>query len=700
MKKYFQIFKFLNFAIAALLFAPIALLAQVDRTKAPKPGPAPILKIGKPASFVLPNGLKVYVVQNSKLPRVSASLTLDIDPIVEGDKAGYTNLAGELMKEGTTTKPKDDLDEEVDFLGADLNASATSVSVNSLTNNFPKAFALMADVVLHPAFPADELEKNKKRTISGLQTQKDNANSIIKNVEDKLMYGANHPYGEFETEATVAKVTLDDIKGYYNTYWKPNVAYLVFVGDITVAKAQQLTNQYFGTWKKGVVPTHTYATPTPPAKTIVAIVDRPSSVQSVINIVAPIQLKPGSSDAIATSVMNNILGESATARLFMNLREKHGFTYGAYSRASSDKYIGSFNANASVRNEKTDSAIMELMNELKRIRTEPVSSEELTTVKNLLNGSFARSLESPNTIARFALNTARYNLPADYYQKYLSNLAAVNAGNVQQVANKYVLPNNSYIVIVGNAKEIAKGLEKYGEVKYYDFNGNETKPATTKAVDPSITAESIVNNYIKAIGGTSAIASIKDVEMNGEVEVPGAPFKPAISRKTIVPTAYMDVVSAMNGAMVLAKKLSVNDTYSESGQGGASKPMDDEDKEELDEEKVIINELYYLDKKYTMTVEGIEAVDGKDAYVVKLQSAKGRKFTNYYDVATGLKLKTTTTAQTPAGKEMVVTVSFDDYKPFGGVQMPTKVIINQGIKMTATYSDIKVNSGLKVEDFK
>lgn len=690
-------FKFSNIAIAFLLFAPIALFAQVDRTKAPKAGPAPLVKVGQPATFILPNGLKVFVVQNSKLPKVSASLSLDLDPIVEGDKAGYTSLAGDLMGEGTKTKSKEALDEEVDFLGADLNTSATSASVNALSNNFNKAFALMADVVLNPAFSATELEKIRKRTISSLQTQKEEPSSIMNKVSSRLLYGAKHPYGEFETEASVAKITLADIKKYYSTYWKPNVAYLVFVGDITPANAQKLATQYFGKWQKGIVPKYNYEMPKAAAKPVVAIVDRPSSVQSVINLVAPIQLKPGASDVIAASVMNNILGESATARLFMNLREKHGFTYGAYSSIQTDKLVGSFRANASVRNEKTDSSIQEFLNEFKRIRKEAVSDEEITTVKNFLNGSFARSLESPSTIARFALNVARYNLPKDYYQNYLSNLAAVNIGAVQQMANKYIQPNNMYIIIVGNAKEIAKGLEKYGEIKYFDADGNEAKAPTNKAVDASVTGESIIKKCITAVGGEAVIDGIKDIQLSGSAKIEGAPMDFSVSQQYILPTHFVMSMSA--GPMTLFSQSVKNDVYAKSQQG-QSIPVEEDEKEELNEEAAFVNEIYYQKNKYTYTVKGIESIDGKDAYAVEIKSAKGRIFTNYYDVETGLKVKNSHVEDAGPQGKMNLYTTFSNYKTFNGIQIPTEMVSFVGFKISTFIKDAKINTGLKAEDLK
>ena len=694
-----KIFKISNLLTITMLLFAINLSAQVDRTKAPKPGPAPIIKVGTPATFTLPNGLKVFVVQNNKLPRVSASLTLDLDPLFEGNKAGCAAIAGQLMSQGSKTKSKDVLDEEVDFLGANLSTSATSAFVNSLTNNFNNAFALMADVVLNPAFDKDELDKIKKRTISGLQTQKDDAKAISRKVSNVLMYGVKHPYGEFETEKSVENIGVDDVKKYYNTYWKPNAAYLIFVGDITLAKAQALATKHFTKWQKGIVPKTTFETVKPVAKTFIAIVDRPSSVQSVISINAPIQLKPGSIDAIPARVMNSVLGGSATARLFMNLREKHGFTYGAYSSLGEDKLVGSFKASASVRNEKTDSAIQEFLSEFRRIKNTAVEAAELTTIKNYMNGGFARSLESPSTIAEFALDIARYKLPANYYQQYLTNLGNVTAANVQQMANKYVTPNNLYIVIVGNAKDIAKGLDKYGEVKYFDIDGNETKAPTSKAVDASITGESIIKKYIATVGGNAAIAAIKDAEMNGNVEIPGAPFKPDFSTKYITGTAYSSVVSAMNGAMVLQKKSVVNGVYI-AEQQGQKQPVENEDKEELDEELMIINELYYLKNNYTITVKSIVSVEGKDAYEVAIKSAKGREFTNYYEVETGLKTKTIAMEDGPDGKKVAVPTIMSNYKTFSGIQFPTTIILDQGVKITVTMSDVKINVGLKVEDIK
>jgi hypothetical protein len=438
--------------------------------------------------------------------------------------------------------------------------------------------------------------------------------------------------------------------------------------------------------------------PQAPAKTIVAVVDRPSAVQSVITLAAPVQLKPGSENAIPARILSNILGGGdLSSRLNTNLREKHAFTYGAYGGVSSDKLVGSFNAETSVRNEKTDSAIQEFLNEFNKIRKEPVTTLELSSMKNSLTGSFARSLEQPSTIASFALNVARYNLPKDYYQKYLSNLAAVNVGTVQQVANKYITPNNLYIVVVGSAKEVAKGLEKYGEIKYYDMDGNETKAPTNKAVDASITGESIIKKYITAIGGEATVSTLKDLDMSGTSKIEGAPMDFAFTQKYILPKHFSMNMTA--GPMVLFSQSVKNGVYAKSQQG-QNVPLEEDEKEELDEEAYFVNEVYYQKNNYTYTVKGIEGVDGKDAYAVEIKSAKGRIFTNYYDVETGLKVKNSHLEDAgPQGKVNMYT-TYGGYKTFNGVQMPTDIVSFVGVKISMTIKDVKVNTGLKEEDIK
>jgi len=385
----------LNLIIIFLILSVCSLFAQVDRSVQPKPEPAPEINLGEYESFTLENGLKVFVIENHKLPKVTFSLILDRDPILEKENTGYIELAGQLLRRGTLTKTKEKIDEEIDFIGANLNTSGSGISGSSLTKHFDKLMEIFADVLLNSDFKQEELDKLKKQMLSGLAASKDDPEAIASNLRTVLTYGADHPYGEVMTEATVNSISLDLCKQYYRNYLKPNIGYLAFVGDINLKEAKKIAEKYLGKWKKGEIENLTYPTPKAPLVTKVGISKRDASVQSVINISYPIELSKNSPDLIKASVMNAILGGTFSARLNQNLREKHGYTYGAGSSISSDKIIGNFNASATIRNSVTDSAITEIFNEMKKLRNEKVPEAELDRIKNYLNGSFSRSLESP-----------------------------------------------------------------------------------------------------------------------------------------------------------------------------------------------------------------------------------------------------------------------------------------------------------------
>jgi hypothetical protein len=395
--------------------------------------------------------------------------------------------------------------------------------------------------------------------------------------------------------------------------------------------------------------------------------------------------------------MNNILGGGFSGRLFANLREKYGFTYGAYSNLNTDRLIGNFQADASVRNEKTDSAISQFLYEFNRIRTQPIDDNEVSRMKNYLSGSFARSLESPATIANFALNIARYNLPATYYQDYLKNLAAVSPQDVQAMATKYVNPGNMHIVIVGNAKEVAKGLEKYGEVKYFNVYGQEIAAPTVKNVDASVTPQSILKKAIDAYGGAAAIASVKDLQMNGKTSLMGRDF--TVTQKHVGTTVFLQEMG-MPG-MVLQKKMLKDGKYTVMAQG-QSQELEEKDKEEINEDAAMVSENYLLNHPgYEFALKGIEQVEGKDAYVLSIKSPSKREFTYYYDVQSGLRVKQSQTEEGGPTGSITINTSFSDYKDFNGLKLPTRIVNDLGMmKIDIKFDDVKVNSGLKADDIK
>ncbi|RJQ62261.1 MAG: insulinase family protein [Stygiobacter sp.] len=679
-----------------LLLSLTANFAQLDRSQKPKPGPAPEVKIGDAESFELANGLKVFVVENHKLPKVTFSLMLDRDAIVEGKNAGYISTAGQLLRTGTKKRSKDKLDEEIDFLGADLNTSSTSVFASGLSKYTEKIMDLMADVILNPDFKQEELEKIRKQSLSGLAFAKDDPDQISNRVQGALVYGKEHPYGEFETEESVKAITLDMCKAYHETYFRPNIAYLAIVGDISKAKAKSLVEKYLGKWEKKDVPKNTFTNPKPPVVNKVALVDKAAAVQSVISVSYPVDLRIGSDDALKTKVANLILGGSATGRLFMNLREAKAYTYGAYSSLNPDKLVGSFSASTKVRTTVTDSAITEILAEMKKIRNEKVSEKELENAKNLLAGNFIRSLEQPATVANFAINTAIYNLPKDYYKNYLKNLSAVSVDDVQSIAKKYVKPNNANILVVGSAEDVAKNLAKFsvsGKVDYLDIYGEKFDPNVKKAPE-GLTAEQVIAKYVEATGGKANLEAIKDETLKMSGAMQGMTINITMIRKA--PNKMYQLVDFGVGQ----QKTLFDGEKGKSSQMGQEQELTGAQLEAMKIEATLNSYLYYDKLGVKLELGGMEALNGKDAYKVNLIYPSGKKSTQYYDVESGFLVKSSNTVESPQGA-MSISTEFADYKDVKGTKVAHKII--QGTPMGSielTVTSVERNTNPSDEMFK
>ena len=665
--------------ILVMLLATGITFAQVDRSKLPASGPAPEIKIGEAETFTLANGLKVFVVKNTKLPRVSFTLVLERDPILEGDKAGLSTFIGDMMMGGTKNRTKDQLDQEIDFIGASLSASATSVSVSSLKKHQGKVLDLMADVLFNPVFPQPELDKLKKQSLTGLATTKDDPQAISSRLSRAVLYGKNHPYGESQTEQTTKNITLEDVKGYYATYFKPNIAYLAIVGDIDKAEAQKVVNQYFGTWKKGVVPTFTYPMPVRAAKQAVALVDRSSSVQSVIDVTQPVAMKIGDADYISSRLLNQILGGGSASRLFMNLREDKGFTYGAYSSIDADKLVGTISASASVRSEVTDSAVYEFVYEIKNLVDKGVTQEELDKAKAELAGSFGRSLEQPGTVANFALNTARYNLPKDYYATYLQKLNAYTVADINATAKRLIEPDKFIITTVGNGAEIKEKLAQFGEVVEYDIMG---EPAKKLVAEADMTAEKVLENYLNAIGGAAQVAAIQTAKISMDANVMGRPLSIAFVYDSQNVRYSQKWAIAGN---VVQKTTLANGKGSMSVQGNVLE-MDPAQLAEAQLNSYLFPEAVYKANGYSVTLDGLKDVDGKPAYKVVFSTASGAKLANYYAQDSGLKIK----YENPSFGDTY----FGDYQAMNGVLLPMSWTIKSPqipVPLEAKVTSLQVN---------
>ena len=642
------------------------------RSSAPSAGPARTIELGEYSSFDLANGLKVVVVENHKLPRVSFQLSLNHDPIVEGDQAGYVTIAGDLLSKGTTTRTKAQIDEEIDFIGARLNTSGGGAFGSSLKKHQGKLLEVLTDVLFNPIFPESEFDKIKTQTLSGLSTAKTDPSTIASNVATMVNYPKGHPYGEVSTEKTVNQITIGKVKEYYNTYFKPNNAFLIVVGDTNLDEVKTITNKYFSNWKKGTVPSPKYDTPSEPSSTNVHFANKEGAVQSVIRVTYPIEFKPGNADAIPATVMNSILGGGIfSGRLMQNLREDKAYTYGARSNLSTDALIGNFNASASVRNEVTDSSVHEFIYELRRMVTEAVDADDLQLAKNSLAGGFARSLESPQTIARFARNTYKYNLPKNYYNTYLSKLEAVSVADFAAMAKKYIRPENANIVVVGSKDDVADKLKKFdadGTIDYYDAFGNKLDVQDTP-MSSDITATQVIDDYIEAIGGKDKLMAVKTLSMTTVMSVMGQDATTKMLQKD---NKKMKMTMSMGGN-VMQETIFDGTVGYVGGMGGSQKVTDGDQLEGMKDQAKMFARLNYAAEK-TMELKGIEDVNGEKAYKMIVIDASGKKSTEYYSAKTSYLLKVIAT-QGEGEQVQTITTEFSDYKSVDGIVLPYKISI-------------------------
>ena len=692
----------LGITLLALSFS-IGALAQDDfRKTAPSPGSAPKIEIGQYDLSSLRNGLKVIVVENHKLPRISFQLFVDVPLHKENEKAGVASLAGQLLATGTKSKTKAQIDETVDFIGASLNTSGNGITASSLSKHADAVLALMAEILFTANFPKDEFDKLVKQTLSGLASRKDNPDAISGEITSRLRYGKAHPFGESSSEASVGKIVVQDCIDYKNTYFKPGNAYLIVVGDISRSDALAKAEKYFGAWKKGAVKKQSFPDPTPPIATELYLYDKKDAVQSVVALTYPLNLEPGTLDVTPVSVMNQILGGGSSGRLFKNLREDKGYTYGAYSSISPNEHIGYFNASANVRNVVTDSAISEMFAELRTIRETAVSDAELAAAKAELSGRFGRSLEQPATVAGFALNIVRFGLPADYYNTYIQRLSAVDAQTILAVAKKYIQPDQVFISVVGNAPAIATSLTRFdreGKVRTVDSYGNLMQPklkmeTTSQATeDPS----SIVNKYLEAIGGIGALAAVKDVSIEMSATIQGM----QLAMKNIQKDNMQFLSSVKMNGMTISEQIFDGVRGKVTAMGQPEKLLEGPDASKLKEQALIFPEMAFAQAGTKLEYAGKEEINGESCHRINVTDAAGKVKSLFFGVESGLKMMSKEVESTPQG-EVAIIREYAEYKAVSGILFPHRIVLKGGmpVPLTAEVSSVTVNGGVPLDTFK
>ena len=673
-------------ALSLLLMAATT-QAQIDRPM-PTPGPAPTVNLGKSHEFKLSNGLTVIVVENHKLPRVSATLSIDNPPAALGEKMGVEGLLSQMLGTGTQALSKEEFNQRIEQLGARVGYSSSGASASSLTKYFDEIFGYFAQGVKSPKFTEAEFKAVKDRYIEGIKSDEKNVESAARRMSRVLTYGASHPFGEFETKEQIEKLTLADVQNFYQTSYLPNNSYLVFVGDINKAQAQKLAEKHLADWKKGTIS----AKPLPNAPlaktTTIEVVDMPNAVQSVVSVSYPITLTKKDPDYYAAQVASTILGGDFGSRLNMNLREKHGWTYGARGGVSDSRYVGRFFTNATVRNSVTDSAVVETIKEMQAMTQTPVSAKELADVKALYLGNFVLSLERPETIARQALTTKTDGLSSTFYKDYLQNINKVTAADVQRVATKYFRPTQARVVVTGKAEEIGPALKKLGyPVTFYDQYGNKIEDPSTRKTAVAISTEQLIENNLKAQGGDK-LKALNSLTQEGKIKMMG--MEGEYKASYMMPDKSLATIKIMG--------MEIKTVFD--GEKGYVSQMGQEMKYDANTVKQLqgYNSVFPALSKGFASAKILDVVkEGDNSYYkVKME---GSNRTEYYDTKTFLLAKTEMVTSTPMG-DMLSTMHYKDYKSFEGVMLPTVVDTQAGPQsFTITLNAMKTG-GVNASDFK
>jgi predicted Zn-dependent peptidase len=687
----------------ALILVAATSFSQLDRSVRPKAGTPPTINIKDSEVFTTENGITVILSENHKLPKVSIRLVTGSDPMNEGSKAGLSKIAGQLIMSGTTNRSKDKLDAEVDYIGATLNADGESMYLSCLTKHVEKGLTLMTDVLFNANFPDSEFERIKKQNESALLSAKSSPDEMSDNAERKANFPNGHPYGEIMTEATLAAINKADVESYFKKVFTPRGSYLVIVGDVNKAQATEMVNKYFSTWKGGPVYKAELGEGQFNKGNRVIFVKKPGAVQSKVTVTFPVKMKPGQPNQLPLTVTNGILGGGGFGtRLMQNLREDKAYTYGCYSGIDITDNGSWFSASGNFRNDVTDSAIVQILKELDNIGNSYVKESEINLTKSAMAGGFARSLENPQTIARFALNIIQNNLPKDYYQTYLKRLDAVNTENVLEMAQTYFTSKNCNIIVVGN-EEIIEKLKVFdadGKIEMFDAFGNvakEVKPA-------DITKEQLIEKYIFANTGTTTmkaankvIKKVKSVKQVMEMSAQQIPAPLTMTTFFVAPNKEAMKIE-MQGMMIQKEYFD--------GKAGASSNMQT-GKNDLTAEEIaskqksagLFPELTYSTSGLKVDLIGIEEVNNTEAYVLKIVDGEKQSF-DYFDTKTFMKIKSVSIQK--QGEEVIeASRSFSDFKTVNGLQFPHTMTLMMGeLGLNGKVISIEVNGTVDETIFK
>ncbi|HRE59304.1 MAG TPA: insulinase family protein [Candidatus Kapabacteria bacterium] len=682
--------KKLGLSIAALAIATGSVIAQpIDIRK--KPDPLPVKEFSFPAytQKVLKNGLKVYIIEDHEQPTVNMELQITGGNLADGNKPGVGQLVADLLTKGTNTRSAFDIAQKLDGVAASVSASSTvgyfSVKGDALKKHLPLMLDVFADVTLNPSFPQDEFDKAIPQIIAGIKGEKSNSNSVAAAMSRKIAYGYNHVYARERTEESLKALSISDLKQYHSTYFKPGSAILAIVGDVKPSEILPMIEKAFSKWKGGKSPAIDVPQAAPMAQGVYFI-ERPGAVQSTIMTVNP-TVPAKHPDFEALRMNASMLGGSFGGRLFKTLRETHSYTYTPGAFMSSAKHMNRFSCIADVRNSVTDSALDVTLRELKRLSSEFVPDEELTNMKRFIVGQYLLSYESAETIASQLLYADYTETSIDEVKKTPQRLMALTLSQLQNAAKKYLLPEQTSLVIVGS-KEVLPKLQRFGKVYEYDLDLQSAEAAKSKISAVSMTADEILAQHKKALGGdklasvTSIVAKgTANISMGGGTSMQS--MQGSFTEKKKAPNKRYSLLDL--GRM--KQEMWMDGTkgwVANPGQGPQEMPADKFAEESAD--AALFKTAMLKELGYTLKVIGKK--DGNIIVEAKAKNAPNPEKI-FFDEKTMLVNKIEVIQEVPGMGQITATVKNADYQMVDGIMMPKSIETESPgftIKLTLQYT--------------
>ena len=671
--------------------------SQTSLDKIPEAGPTPEVKLQTPEMFTLKNNLNVLVVTNHKLPQVVMALVLDNPPKLLKDNKGVASVISNMLGTGTTRYSKSAFNETLDKMGASMSFSYNSTNARTLSKYFPEVLELMAEAIKNPNFTEEEFLRSKNILLNSLFSEEKNTSAIASKVENSLLYGKNHPYGELTSPEKIEQLSLTTLKELYHQQYLPNNAYLVVMGDVSLSEVKKEVTKQFSDWKKGSIKNENYELNTIEGLEI-NVVNVPSASQTEVSIIKQLPIQLSDDDYFPLLLANQILGGDGTGRLYQNIREDKGYSYGAYASVTVDRYVSSLDAFASVRTEVAHKAIEEFLHELNRIQNTNVSTDELATAKATITGDFVVNSQSPGTIATLTLNKIVNKLPDNFYKSYLQKVAQVTTEDIKRVAKKYYNLNHARIVVTGNAKMLHEGLKTLQlPITFYDGNANVIPaPITNKPLPNGLTSNKVLQDYFDTIGGVKKMKGVTSISQELTASFQGQQLKAIVKAKS--PNQSYNALEVTGMGTVYKQVFNGETGYVE--QMGQKSTLPAETIRTLKTKELFDELSFYQNKAYKVILTGIVSVNNKDAYEIEVTSPTNDKTKYYYDVKSKLKVLKKVYEQDANGEIIVSNTGYSNYELVKGIKLPKTLSLPiSGTQVSFTAQEVLVNEPLAEDTF-